>query len=201
MRRHFITSGLIVAGILLSACSGGSNPAAGNAYVPQSLAIPAGKTNVIQNGDFATGKLAPGWTALGSRYGVGTVVSTQHYTGDKYSGFMGSTSDPAVNGPHGMQQTVTVPKKGELTFWHEGNSTDEPKYGYYEVDVYNGKKKLETCYGGSGHSDTKLGWKLGKCSLAKYAGKSVTLEFYVDDNGYAKAYVNWYLDDVSLTSK
>jgi hypothetical protein len=203
MRSSTFMGGLALAGMLLAACSGGSSiPPAGTAFAPQALnAMQPDKhkapANVIKNGTFETGKLAP-WVAIGSRAGAATVTSTQHHSG-KYSAMMGTTAPPAVNGPHGLEQTVTVPKNGVLSFWHEGNSTDEAKYGYYEVDIYSGKTKLGTCpETGPNFSDVKLGWKKLTCSLAKYAGKKVTLEFYVDDNGYAKADVNWYIDDVTL---
>lgn len=199
MRGYAFTSGMLVAGLLLSACSGSAS-SSGTAFVPQSLpdAIPA-TANVIKNGGFETGKLPP-WIAVGQRGGAGTVTNKEWHTG-KYSAFMGTTSPPAVNGAHGIEQTITVPKNGVLTFWHAGTSTDEAKYGYYEVDILKGTKKLGTCpKTGVNYSDTgsKIVWKKLTCSLAKYGGQKVTLEFYVTDNGYAKADVNWYVDDVSV---
>jgi len=198
MRRYLSAAGMLAVASLLAACGGGSP--AGSGLVPGApQALRPASTNAIQNGCFSTGKLAP-WVAVGQRSGAGTVSSAQHWSPcTKYSGFMGTNAPPAVNGPHGLQQTVTVPKNGTLTLWHEGSSTDEAKYGYYEIDILNGTKKLGTCPGtGAGYSDTKLGWKKLTCSLAKYGGQKVTLQFYVNDNGYAKAYVNWYIDDVTL---
>ncbi|HTX60282.1 MAG TPA: hypothetical protein VMH02_11490, partial [Verrucomicrobiae bacterium] len=74
----------------------------------------------------------------------------------------------------------------------------EPKYGYYEVDVVSGGKTT-LCYGGPNNSDTVLKWKEGGCSLAKFGGEKVTLKFYVYDNGYKSKYVNWYVDDVTVS--
>lgn len=199
MRQQLIASSLIVAGMLFSACSSGSNGVGNGAFVPNAAGLSVdAAANAIGNPGFETGKLPP-WAAFGQRTGVGTVVSTQHHSG-KYSAFMGTSQPPAVNGAHGIQQTVTVPKNGVLTFWHEGNSTDQASYGYDEIDVAIGKAKPVPVFGGKGTSDTKLGWKKATVNLAKYAGKKVTLEFYVTDNGYAKADVNWYIDDVSLVA-
>lgn len=198
MRGQVFTGSLLVAGLLMSACSGGSMPGTGNAFVPQE-SLRSATTNAVVNGNFATGKLAP-WVGVGQRAGVGTVTNKYHYTGDKYAGFMGTTTDPAVNKAHGMAQILTIPKTAKtLTWYHAGTSTDEAKYGYDEVHVIVGTKDT-VCYGGSGFSDTgtKIVWKKGSCAISKWAGQKVTIQFDVVDNGYAKAYVNWYIDNVTI---
>ncbi|HTX58275.1 MAG TPA: hypothetical protein VMH02_01275, partial [Verrucomicrobiae bacterium] len=121
MRGYIFTTGLLAAGLLVSGCAGGSqslSPASGS-LVPQAAFAPAAATNAIVNGSFTTGKLAP-WAAFGKGAGAGTVTDKQHYGNTKYAGFMGTLTTPAVNLPHGMSQTITVPKNGKLTFWHEG---------------------------------------------------------------------------------
>ncbi|MBV8489075.1 MAG: hypothetical protein JO199_01005 [Candidatus Eremiobacteraeota bacterium] len=201
MRRHFLMGSLVAAAALLTACNGGSNLGSNGAFVPQSQnRLTPRSTNVIQNAGFETGKIAP-WTIDGQRTGEAKIVNTQWHSG-KYSVYMGTDSVASVNGPHGIEQSVTVPANATLSFWHEGNSTDEVKYGYDEIDVLQGTKVLGVCYGGSGvATDTVMKWKQSSCSMSKYAGKKVTLFFYVNDNGYKGYWVNWYLDDITLTGK
>jgi hypothetical protein len=189
---------LAIGTMILSACGGSSNsiPNAAQAFSSQNLMAPAkaAPVNVIKNPGFETGKMAP-WKAIGANPGAPKVVSSKWHTG-KWSAFMGTSAPPAVKGLHGISQSVKVPADGKLTFWFSGASNDQIKYGDQEVDVEIGGKIVDTCYK---ELITNTAWKEGKCSLTKYANQTITLVFGVYDNGYSKSFVDWFIDDVSLT--
>jgi hypothetical protein len=199
MHRHLILSSALAVGVLgLAACSGNGAgiPSASSADVARSVMLPdAAATNVIQNPEFANGKLAP-WTAVGPKSGEGTISTKEHYGATKYSAYMGTSAPPAIDGVGGIEQKVTVPKNGELSWWYYGKSDDAVKYAHDVVNVIEGKTSTTvwTNFVTSGK------WTEAKVSLAKYAGKSVSLEFAVSDNGYDKTYIEQYIDDVSLVA-
>ena len=60
-----------------------------------------------------------------------------------------------------------------------------------------GGKIVDKCYAAD-TTNTKSAWKLGSCSLSKYAGQTVTLQFGVFDNGYDKTYDNWDVSAIVL---
>ena len=111
---------------------------------------------------------------------------------------MGTTQPPAVDGLHGIEQSVKIPTNAELTWWYYAGTNDEPKYADQEVDLYSGGKQVYQCY--KQLLDTKK-WAEGSCDLSKYAGKTYDVVLGVNDNGYDKTYVYWYVDDLSLASK
>ncbi len=47
---------------------------------------------------------------------------------------------------------------------------------------------------------TNKTWTQGSCNLSKYAGKTYDLVLGVNDNGYSKTFVYWYVDDLSLAT-
>jgi hypothetical protein len=200
MYRHLILSSALAVGVLgLAACSGtgaGIPSAAQPDGVASRPVFPnAGATNVIQNPEFANGKLAP-WVAVGPSSGEGEISTKEHYGATKYSAFMGTTAPPAINGVGGISQKVKVPTKGELTWWYYGKTDDQIKYAHDVVEVTEGKitTAVSTLFVTSGK------WTEGSVSLAKYAGKTVTLTFAVSDNGYDKTYIEEYVDDISLVA-
>jgi hypothetical protein len=202
--RHLVTGCAFAAGaLLIAACSSsGVNPAAGTmpaqALHAPGLAFSPAATNVLKNPCFATGKLSP-WTAWIGSGGTsrGTaVISTAEVYGCKYSAYAGTDSPPAVTKLHGISQKVTIPTNGELTWWYYGGSDDEIKYADDEVDLYSGTTLVYQCFK---KLITTKKWTEGKCSLGKYAGKAYDLVLGVNDNGYSKTYIYWYVDDLSLS--
>ena len=203
MRFRSILAGVVAAGTL-AACAGGtgtlpnqSSPFAAHAAAPDKAA-----TNVIKNGCFDTGtapwKLVKGTGSDSSNPPSGTVsIVKGGYGACKHAAFAGTTKKPAPNGFWGVSQTVKMTKAGKLSWWYWGSSTEDIKYGDQEVDVVVGGKIVDTCYSAD-TTNTKSAWKLGTCSLKKYAGKTVTLQFGVYDNCYDGTYDNWYVSDVSL---
>jgi hypothetical protein len=199
MHRHLILSSALAVSVLgLAACSGNSAgipTTAAPAGVASHFVLPdAAAKNVILNPEFSNGKLAP-WVAVG-KTGKGSVSTKEHYGATKYSAFMGTTAPPAVDAVTGISQKVKVPTKGELTWWYLGNSTDTAQYASDIVSVTEGTTTTDVW-----KNFIKTGkWTEGKVSLAKYAGKTVTLTIAVDDNGYSKTYINEFIDDVSLVA-
>jgi hypothetical protein len=215
MRRSFIAKATLGLGMtLLAACSGNSsalpvnsfNPAASQAL--SAFAPDAGTTDPVVNGTFSTGKLSP-WVSIGTGAGAPVVDKGGEGT-SKYYAFLGTAKAPAINGYHGIAQTITIPKSGVLTFYHKGFDTDEPKYGWQIAGLFASTSAIEakspvallTCFGGAG--STKLDvksttWTKTTCNLSKYAGKKEVLFFGVDDDGYAKSYVNWDISNVSIS--
>jgi hypothetical protein len=196
MRRHISIGCAIAAGALfITACSSSGMPptSGGPALFAQSRGIPMA-TNVLKNPCFSTGKLAP-WKNVGTKYGKAVISKTEK---DKcpYSAFMGSTKPPAVNGLFGIEQSVKIPAKAKLTWWYYADSDDEAKYASDQVDLESGGKVVATCFK---ELETSKKWTKGSCDLSKYAGKTYDIVLGVDDNGYDKTYVYWYVDDVSLT--
>jgi hypothetical protein len=187
--------------LLLAACNGGSVPAtnpgaiSGISRNPAGLLLPPGG-NVLKNPCFNTGKLSP-WKAVGKKPGEG-VISKKEVWDCSYSAFAGTTKPPAVNGLHGIKQSVKIPKKAKLTWWYYGGSNDSAKYADDEVDLVSNGKTVYQCYKSFVKSKT---WIEGTCDLSKYAGKTYDLQLGVNDNGYTKTYIYWYVDDLSLSSK
>jgi hypothetical protein len=197
--RQIITGCVLTAVTLLcAACGGGAAGSVNPQAMPglwNALAVHAGG-NVLKNPCFSTGKLSP-WTAVGKPPGEGAISTKEVYT-CKYSALMGTLTPPAVDKLHGIEQKVEIPTNGELTWWYYAGTNDSPKYADQEVDLMSGTTLVYQCF--KKLSDTKK-WTKGTCDLSKYAGKTYDLVLGVNDNGYDKTYVYWYVDDLSLATK
>lgn len=149
--------------------------------------------NVIVNGGFESG--LPPWSLVGSGRGSAKIVTTKAHSGT-HSAFMGTTSGPAVNGLHGLEQAVTIPTGGVLTFWYQGSSDDTSQYADQEAAITDSQGKIvKQCYK---NLETTKTWQEATCDVSALAGENLNVVFGVDDNGYSSTYVNWYIDDVSL---
>lgn len=196
-----------IAGAALSAASlfmqgcGGSSATPPLAQTPAALQAPSSATNAIKNGCFTgltSWKEVKGVGFDKSNPASGTVsVKKGGYSSCKGSAFAGTTKAPAPNGFYGVSQTVKMTSAGKLSWWYWGGSNDQVKYGDQEVDVVIGGKTVDRCYQNL-TTNSKASWKLGTCKLSKYAGKTVTLEFGVYDNGYKSTYDYWYVSDIVL---
>lgn len=195
MRGKSIFGCALAAGtLLMAACSNGNAVPAAPSFQAAQVRFDAGK-NVIKNPCFDTGKLAP-WVSVGKAPGQGAISNKETWD-CKYAALMGTTKPPAVDGLHGIEQKVTIPSGGKLTWWYYAGSNDEAKYADDEVDLQSGGKTVYQCFK---KLEKTTKWTQGTCDLSKYAGKQYDLVFGVNDNGYAKTYVYWYVDDISLTS-
>jgi hypothetical protein len=207
LQKRLGTAGAAFA-LVLAACGGGSGSGSiapgGNpttitpdtAHVAAvSRAVPNQSSgNVVQNPGFETGSLPP-WTSCGSTSHAG--VSTAQAHSGSYSAFLGTKGTPEVNGTAGICQTVTVPASGTLTFWVYETTTDTIEYADQEADIENASGTVLTQL--YKEADSTNGWEEKTFSLSAYAGQTVVLYFGVKGNGYSSAYINEYLDDVSLT--
>jgi hypothetical protein len=202
MRFRLMLGAVAVTASLLTAACAGNNGTLPAAQSPQAFAPSAASANAITNGCFDSGTKP--WTFVKgvgidkSNPASGTVsIVSGGYKSCKHAAFEGTTKDPAPNGFYGVSQTVTVTKAGKLSWWYWGDSTESISYGYQEVTVVVGGKVVDQCY----HADvtnTSKAWKEGTCSLSKYAGQKVELQFGVFDNGYDKTHLDWYVSDISL---
>jgi hypothetical protein len=196
MRRHITIGCAIAAGALfITACSSSGIPptSGGPALLAQSRGI-SPDANLLKNPCFSTGKLAP-WKNVGTKRGKAAISKTEKYE-CPYSVFMGTTGPPAVDGLFGIEQSVKIPAKAKLTWWYYADSDDEAQYASQQVDLESNGKVVATCFK---KLVTTKKWTLGSCDLSKYAGKTYDIVLGVDDNGYSKTYVYWYIDDLSLT--
>lgn len=197
MRLRNVLGAALAAGTLFTSACSGSSGTIPNAQSPLStmLAVPAkAPANAIQNGCFTNGALAP-WTEVKGTKQGSVSIQKGGYGTCKYAAFAGSKKAPAPDGFYGVSQTVKVTTAGKLSFWYEGASNDEIKYGDQEVDVVINKKIVDTCY--KALTTTKT-WKLGTCNISKYKGQTVQLQFGAYDNGYSKTYDYWVVSDISL---
>jgi hypothetical protein len=201
MKNIWIAGAALSAASLVMAGCGGSSATLPVASSPSSLVAPSAATNVIKNGCFSgltSWKEAKGVGLDKSNPPSGKVAAVKGgYKTCKGSAFAGTTKAPAPNGFWGVSQTVKMTKAGKLSWWYWGGSNDQLQYGDQEVDVVMGGKTVDRCYKALVTNSSKQ-WKLGTCSLAKYAGKTVTLEFGVYDNGYKSTYDYWYVSDIVL---
>jgi hypothetical protein len=200
MRKAIFGCAIAAATLLVAACSSGgippTSPGGSAGYSMHLSGLEADSGNVIKNACFDTGKLAP-WITVGKAPGQGVISKTEVYSSCKYSAFAGTTKPPAVDKIHGIMQKVKIPTNGVLTFWYYGDSDDEIKYADNEVDLMSGTKLIDQCFK---KLITTKKWTKGTCNLSKYAGKTYDLVLGVNDNGYDKTYIYWYVDDVSLAS-
>ncbi|HTU81281.1 MAG TPA: protease pro-enzyme activation domain-containing protein [Candidatus Acidoferrales bacterium] len=157
--------------------------------------LPAVKyENVVSNGSFSTGKLAP-WTSCGA---ASASVSRRHPENGEYDALTGSaTSASEVKGWSAICQRVTVPRNATLGAWLY-QTTNEPteRNAYQEIALADaaGKPAIELAKTNANFA----GWVHRTWSLAKYAGKTETLFFGVYGSGRAKHYDTQYVDNVSL---
>lgn len=202
MRLYFTLAAAITAASLLTACGAqGTLPGTQSPFAASLFSADKATTNAIKNGCFTgltSWKEIKGEGADKSNPASGSVkIMSGGYSNCKHAAFAGTTKPPAPNGFWGVSQTVKVPKNGKLTWWFWGASDDMIQYGQQEVNIVDGKKST-SCYKKLVTNSSK-DWKEGTCSLKSYAGKNVTIELGVFDNGYSKTYDDWYISDVSVT--
>jgi phospholipase C len=217
VRRFTLTCAFLAASMTLAACGGSGSPGqvpvgsppAGNSQPPQvqpqaqqqttvrkaAPRIAPDGPNVIQNPGFETGSLSP-WTAVGSSYGAGKVSSNVAHSGT-HSAFMGTRTKPAVNGLHGIAQSVTIPSGGSLSFWYRGFTDDSPPYADQEADLTDSSGTIVfQCMKTLVKTTT---WLQQTCDVSAFAGRTLNVTFGVNDNGFSQTYIYMYVDDVSLT--
>jgi subtilase family serine protease len=154
----------------------------------------ASSANVVRNGTFDSGRLAP-WTSCGN---APASITREHPLSGHYDALTGSTTNSQeVNGWSAICQRVTIPSGANLSTWlYQRTNETGSRYGYQEVAFADssGKPVVELAKSNNDHS----GWVHKTWSLAKYAGKTETLFFGVYGGGRAKYYDAQFVDDVTL---
>lgn len=175
--------------VLLYSLLSGSNPTP-TPTTPAPTTPPPGGTNVVVNPGFENG--TTGWTQYSSG-GYALIDTTRPRTGS-YSSYFCNYN----NCNEYIQQTVTVPANGTLTYyWYmtsgEGTGT---AYDYLHVRVYSTGGALLGTLRSWSNRNTRGIWSLDTISMSAYAGQTVILRFQgTTDSSLTSAF---FVDDVSL---
>lgn len=154
-----------------------------------------GGGNLVTNGDFETGSLAP-WTILSSTPAP-VVNSTSPHSGT-YAAFLGNLPGPEANGNSAMYQQVTVPAGGStLSFWYKGFTQDGITFDWQDVYITNTSGTIlatimHVCQTNASYVNVNY-------NMAAFAGQTVRIEFLVHQDGFGDV-TNMYVDDVTLVS-
>ncbi len=157
---------------------------------PTRTATPPSGTNVVVNPGFENG--TTGWTQYSSG-GYQLIDTTRPHTGS-YSAYECDYN----NCTEYVEQTVTVPSNGTLTYWwyqtsSEGTST---AYDYLRVRLYSTGGTLLTTLRSWSNVNTRNTWSQDTLSLSAYAGQTLKLRFMsTTDSSLQSAF---FIDDVSV---
>ncbi len=176
--------------LLYSLLSGGTSPTPTPTPVPPTATPPPGGTNIIVNPGFEDG--TTGWTQYSSG-GYQIITTTRPHTGS-YSAYLCAYNYCTEY----VQQTITVPSNGTLTYWwymtsNEGTST---AYDYLRVRLYTTGGSLITTLRTWSNRDTRGVWAQDSISLSGYAGQTVVLRFMGTTDSYLTS--AFFVDDVSV---
>jgi subtilase family serine protease len=151
--------------------------------------------NVVENGDFATGKLTP-WTSCGS---AKATISREHPHESAYDALTGSpTNKREVDGWSAICQTIAVPNRAALSSWlYQQTNEPDTKNAYQEIALADASGKPAVVLEKSNVSSAS--WIHKTWSLAKYAGKRETLFFGVYGTDRLNYYDTQFVDGVSVT--
>jgi hypothetical protein len=138
------------------------------------------------------------------------IVTDPIHAGE-YAALLGDPSYPNDGGcPVGdatLAQTFDVPTGGwpYLKFWYCIHSYDTLDFDYFAAFVVQGQTRERVWYDGRVLWDTgpwSSGWRQGTVSLARYAGKAITVEFSNVMSNADGWYNTWtYLDDVRVVDR
>jgi hypothetical protein len=158
--------------------------------VPPTPTPPPSGNNIIVNPGFENG--TTGWTQYSSA-GYQIITTTRPHSGSYSAYLCGYNSCTEY-----VQQTITVPSNGVLTYWwymssSEGTST---AYDYLRVRLYTTGGTLITTLRTWSNTSTRNTWSQDTISLSGYAGQTVVLRFMgTTDWLYASSF---FVDDVSV---
>lgn len=146
--------------------------------------------NVILNGGFETGKLAP-WTSCGS---VAATISRKAENG-RYAALVGSAK--TFTGWSAICQQVTIPANGVLSAWFYRKSNDwQLKDLYQEVALADSAGKPSKVLWRDNVDIAQ--WMHETWDLSQYAGKKETIFFGVHGDGHKGSYSEQIIDGVTL---
>ena len=154
----------------------------------------------IQNGNFATGSLSPGWINESTTQQNYVQVTTAQAYQSTYSAFMGTLGPPEINGWSAIAQQVTVPTGGQLSFWVYQGSNEAAmgfgtKYAWQAGYLLNSRGSILTTFYKTVNNTN--GWVNYTVNLSAYAGQTDYIYFGCYGDGYSQTYVYQYVDDVA----
>jgi len=161
-------------------------------YTPTATSTPGGGgTNVILNPGFESGP-GPEWKESSSG-GYELIDTTKPHTGSYSAYLCGYNSCKEY-----VQQTVTVPANGSLTYWWYMSSTDSKTYSHdsLKVQVYSTSGTLLGTLKTRANTTTRNSWVKDTLSLSAYAGQTVNLRFNAATNSTYPT--TFWIDDVAL---
>lgn len=152
--------------------------------------IPGG-TNVIKNPGFESG---PGVNWTESSSGGYVIVDKSKPRTGVYSAYFCDYNSCTEY----IEQSVTVPANGTLTYWWYQTSAEATTtaYDYLRVQVFNSSGTLLTTLKTWSNVNARNTWKLDTRSMAAYAGQTVRLRFTVKTDSSLKS--AFFIDDISV---
>ena len=186
----------VAAALPFIAGCGGPHPI-GSVSAPAYVSAPAvspSNGNVLSDPGFESGGFTS-WKPCGS---VAPQITKREAHSGSYSEFGGTLGTPELNGDAAVCQRVTVPPYARLSFWTNATTTDTIQYAWESASlVLPSGKPLVTLYQAAANTH---GWQQQSADVSAYSGRNVEVRFDVHGNGYPHAYINAYVDDVSLAS-
>ncbi len=191
---------LALAAALAGAAPGAQTrtPMAGHFHVPhaQPSPAPSGKSAVVSNGGFESGRVDGGWFQCGDEPAYITREHPHSGTYDEYSGAVDGASEPRGNS--GVCQAIAIPRGGVLTaYLYQLSDEANTSLAYQEADLLDDRGNVVVNLYKT--TNYKTAWMRGTWNLGAYAGHIYWLYFGVHGDGYAKLATEQFVDDVTLT--
>ena len=192
MARSWVIAAL--AALALAACSAAGSHTAAPFFPPSEPAQRENAANGVRDPGFESGGFKY-WKQCGTV--PATIVTSASHSGT-HAAFEGTEAAPELNGTSALCQTVIVPRFGRLSFLSLDQTDDTLQYANQSVAVLDTAGNLLATLSAVAANTT--GWTKQSLDVSTYAGKKVQLQFSVHGNGYAKSFIDRYIDDVSLTA-
>jgi subtilase family serine protease len=165
--------------------------------------LSSARKNVIDNPDFATGKLKP-WTTCRSRASLPVaVVTTQHPHKGHYDAYAGTPmGEREPKGMDSVCQLLTIPPGATLTAWTWGTSNDQSaKVGQFAALLDSSSGKTVKMFFFERKEDHKWVHR-GPYDLSSFVGKKLYAAFgVIGDSTHEGKFIGQYLDGVSVVGR
>ncbi len=164
---------------------------------PTELALGPGQcTELVQNGDFETGKAAP-WVES-SNLNKPLVIEFPGQSGGKYRAFLGSAS----NADEFIYQDISLPAEAasvSLTYWwnHASQERDQQPHDFLTITLQDTSGKVLTTLDEFNNTTGKMfEFTQATHALTAYVGQAVRLHFHVTTDAQNDS--DFLVDDVSV---
>jgi len=150
-----------------------------------------GLLNRVSNAGFESG-IGIGWTEV-SDDNWPLVTRTRPRTSE-FSAQLGSR-DNAVDY---VEQTITIPASGRLTYWSYMTSTDSTTqaHDFLTVALYRPNGQLLRSLRMRSNVNTRDRWSREVIDMSRFAGRTANLRFSATTNASLPTY--FYIDDITL---